>query len=1113
MEFLQRFDAKRIESQVREYLRGTDIRAEIRAENRKDKARFIEGPPTMNGPPHAGHLRGRVIKDLWYRFNTLRGMQIEFNAGWDTQGLPIELQAEKELGVTGGKMQAIRQFGVERIVRECKKIVSRYTEEWIEADRMLGISLDHKKAYRTLDDAFIEREWKILKSAKELGAVREDYTVIAYCPSCQTSLSHAEVGQGYKDATDPSLYYTVELEGGGTGGGGGAPEKNTHLVVWTTMPFTLITDAMVGVHPDEEYVHVRVDGSEQTWIVGRTRLDEFLAEIGAESHRIIKSEPGREMDGRGYKHPLRGIIPGLDAALKRNLGTYHRVVAEDFVDVNAGSGLVHIAPANGEEDIRVAAERGMEIFCPIDDEVRFTEEAGPRYAGVFVRDTDRMVVDDLRERGCLVKVGSIRHSYPHCWRSGHALVWLARRGFFYDTAVIGADATKAAEDVEYFFEQPKNRFLGIINDRHPWCISRERVWGCPLPVWRCHDCSESTWLYSRVDILNSSIYLPDGVDFELHRPWIDGIKVRCSTCGGVNTTREDYVLDTWHNSGAAPWASLDDDEYESDIPAPFLTEGIDQTRGWAYTLLLESVMLKKGPVAPFRSFLFQGHVLDENGQKMSKSKGNVLEGRQMLTEYPADIIRLYFMWKASPIEPLSFSTEEMMSRPHQTLGTLYNLHLYYRQNSSYDGFDESLHSMQWAMDGGLLRDPERWLLSRLHRLVRAVTGKNEDCRFHEAARMLDDYIVNVFSQTYVRMTRNEIWNEDEDNRDRRLAIYAVLHHVLRALDVMMHPLCPFVTEYLWQTAFDVTEARRSPPSLSSPPPPPPQPRRGGSIMLAAWPEYDKGMTDTGLEESFELMTGVISACGAARTTKRLKGRWPLDRAVICVGANQKPRLERLEATLREQINVEGTTITEIGRIAGSTAESGDGGLALALSRAGMPVEITAELNGKSAGPKARRHMPELARAFKEVPPEEVAASLHERGSYDMHLSGGVTIRLDGNDVAVGYEAAEGFASAARDGVCTVFLTTSRSRELAARGLVKDVARRLQSLRKERGYNPTDVLRRASILGMSGEQLAMLAEKTEDLAFLVRVRNVDFAETCSAYKDEDIDGQKIRISVE
>ena len=589
MELSDSFDAKKIQQTVREYARSIDVGALISDSGRQEKLIFIEGPPTMNGTPHAGHLRGRVIKDLWYRFNTLRGKEIIFNGGWDTQGLPVELQAEKELGISGGKSEVVKRIGIERLVQECKKIVKKFNAEWVAADDVLGMSFNHTKAYWTYRDDFIEREWQVLKRAHEGGILEEDHTVIAYCPSCQTSLSHAEVNQGYEEVTDPSLYYKVKLA-----------DEDAYMIVWTTMPFTLVTDAMVGLHPDEDYVHVMVDG--QTWILGKTRLEEFMSEIGAKYH-IMNTTKGSAFEGRRYVHPLLELVPGLKECAKQE--NFHVAVAEEFVDATTGSGIVHLSPANGEEDIKIANRRAIPVFNPINDEVRFTAEAG-KYEGLFVRDADTQIVNDIRENNALVKIGKIRHKYPLCWRSKHPIVWLARRGWFYKLDRLGNKSIDAAEKVEYYFEQPKNRFLGIIREKHPWCISRERFWGCPLPVWTCRDCSEKSWLFSRKEITEAAASLPDGPDFELHRPWIDRIAIRCVHCGSQNTGREEYVLDTWHNSGAAPYASLSDQDYAGMIPAPFFTEGIDQTRGWAYTLLIENVILNDGPHTPLQGIPVPG---------------------------------------------------------------------------------------------------------------------------------------------------------------------------------------------------------------------------------------------------------------------------------------------------------------------------------------------------------------------------------------------------------------------------------------------------------------------------------------------------------------------------
>jgi len=1065
MELSTKFDAKAIESQVKEYIKSIDLEKQIFASDKPEKIRFIEGPPTMNGIPHAGHLRGRVIKDLWYRFNTLQGKKIEFNGGWDTQGLPVELQVEKELGVSGGKTEAIKEFGVERIVSECKKVVEKFNKTWVEVDDLLGMSFNHEKAYWTFRDEFIEREWQVLKKAYENKILEEDFTVIAYCPSCQTSLSHAEVNQGYEEVKDPSLYYKVKLV-----------NEDAFLIVWTTMPFTLVTDAMVGLQPEEEYAYVKVEN--ETWVIGKTRLEELVVELKIEDYKIEKTAKGSEFEGKKYVHPLLDLIPELNEISK--LENYHVAVSETFVDASTGSGLVHLSPANGEEDIKIANKRKVKIFSPINDEVKFTDKAG-KYEGMFVRDADRPIVEDLKEHNALVKIGKIKHKYPLCWRSHHPIVWLARRGWFYKLDRLENKAIDAAESVEYFFEQPKNRFLGIIKERHPWCISRERIWGCPLPVWNCKDCGEKNWFFTRKDIVASADKLPDGPDFELHRPWIDNITVKCKKCNGVNTKREEYVLDTWHNSGSAPYSSLTDEEYSNEIPAPFFTEGIDQTRGWAYTLLIENVILNNSATPPYKAFLFQGHVLDEKGGKMSKSKGNVLEGAELLQKYPADLIRFYFMWKASPIEPLSFSTDELMSRPYQVINTLFNLHLYFQQNSQYDNFDNT-NTIEWAKQNDLLTSPDIWLLSKLQKLIQILTEKNQNCKFHEGAKAIDDFIINNLSQIYIPITRGELWDEDEGKKNRRLSIYAVLSEVLKTLDILIHPFCPFTSEHLYQTVFSGKQ----------------------SILLDNWPTYQESLVNEEIEESFDIMKDIVSISSAARMKGKLKRRWPLNEAQICVQKGQKIKLESLSELLQSQLNVEKFTITE------TEKESGLEQI-LELKQLGLPVKGVVELERKRIGPKAKQHMGKLVSTFNETDPEEIISSLQKESKFDFDIDG-EKISLDKEDFIVNFDASENFAVGKRDNY-TVLISTSRNREMMARGLVKDIARRLQTLRKERGYTPTDVLEVASILELDEESLEMMKEKAKELAFLVRVKQVNFTETCKEYKEDDIDGQKIKISVE
>ena len=1141
------FDAKGIEDAVRRRMEGVDAAAEVAASpgpggRPRRTVMFVEGPPTMNGTPHVGHLRGRVIKDYWYRYTTMRGARVVFNAGWDTQGLPVELQAQKELGIEGGRDEIVRGVGVERLVAECRSIVKKYNERWVAADRLLGMSMDHGGAYWTYDDEFIEREWQVLKRALESGILEADHTVIAYCPSCQTSLSHAEVNQGYEEVTDPSLYYKVRLEGGGgeTGAGAGQPDappaEPEYLVVWTTMPFTLVTDAMVGVHPDEEYRRVRVPagaagkGGSEVWIVGASRMDALLEEAGVSEYEAAGSVSGSDLDGRRYEHPLYEKVPALRGLATGGKGgaAFHTVVADRFVDANAGSGLVHLSPANGEEDIRVARERGVAVFCPIDDAARFTAEAGA-YSGSYVRDADRAVVDDLRAAGALVRIGRIRHKYPLCWRSRHRIVWLARRGWFYKLDRLGDAAVRAAASAEYFFEQPRNRFLAIVGERHPWCISRERFWGCPLPAWTCAACGNTDWLFTKAEVSEAAARASGrpAEDVELHRPWLDRIAIACSKCGG-RSEREPYVLDTWHNSGSAPYSSLGAEAHAEHVPVQFLTEGIDQTRGWAYTLLVENVILSGGrPEAPFRSFLFQGHVLDEKGGKMSKSLGNVVEAERLLSEAPVDLVRLYLLWKASPIEPLSFDMKEVSARPYQVASTLYHLHLHHAQNSSYDGFDAAEHTVGWAAKRSLLGHADRWLLSRLQGLARDVAARNDACRLHEAVRAIDEFVVGDVSQSYVPAVRAELWDDGPDGRDRRLAIHAVMREALRAAVVMLHPACPFLTEHLYAEALG---GRRS------------------SVVLEPWPEPDESLVDEGVERSFGMLGEAASACAAARMKAGLKRRWPLGEAIVCVperlgGAGPLESLP--DGMLAARLNVERCEVRTLADAdTGAAGEAGGGGggeggggdgirRVRGMMRMGLPVEPTAALDRKRVGARAGRLMAGLPAALDAIGARAVARALCEDGRIDVEVpdpagarkgGGGnappgrpapaaASIELTDGDFAVGFEAADGYAAAERAGM-VVFLSTRRSEEMAARGLLKDVARRIQALRKERGYDPADVLDAASVGGLDERQAELLAPRAAELAFLVRAKAVDFEGRCAGpYKDEDIDGQAIRIAVE
>ncbi|MGP8055978.1 MAG: class I tRNA ligase family protein [Nitrososphaerales archaeon] len=1052
------YDWKKVESRVRAFYERPETRIQIsRRVSRRKPVGYVEGPPTLNNQPHIGHVRGRTMKDLWYRFSTLEGENIVFRGGWDTQGLPVELQAEKEMGLSGNKWEDLKQVGVEKLVEACKGLIEKYKRDWVEADRLLGLMIDEERAYMTYRDSYIEREWKYLETAWNRGLLGEGFKVVPYCPSCQTALSHAEVVEGgYERLQDPSLYYKVRTEDG------------AYLALWTTMPFTVVTDELVGVKPDSDYEFVKV--GEETWVVGSERKEALSRELGIQFGEVSRKAKGRELEGISYVHPLVDLIPGLRSAEFKP--KVHRIVAEEFVDTTTGTGLVHISPANGEDDFAVATKRGIPVFAPFDDQVKFTADGG-RFAGLFARDADPIVVESLKERGALISVGKLTHEYPVCWRSGHRLVWLARREYFYWVDRIRDQLLRAAEKVEYFFEPPKNRFLSFIAESPPWCITRERVWGTPLPVWVCEDCKEKVVAFSRKKIIELASELPDGPSFELHRPWVDRVVLKCPKCGG-RALREPFVLDTWHNSGSAPFASFTDAEYKKLVPVEFLTEAIDQTRGWAYQLLVLNVILSGKPVAPYRAFLFQGLVLDEQGRKMSKSLGNVLQGLDVLRNHSTDVSRFYVIWKSSPDDAVSLDMKEMEGRPYQVLNTLYHLHVYLSQNGRVDGYDAQKNTIVWASQRRLLTLVDRWLLSKLEACRSRVRSAYREGRYNEAAKSLEELLITHVSQTYVRLVRNELWKDDPKERRRRLAIYAVLGHVMRSADELLHPIAPFATEFLYQEVF--AERRWQTPLLGIGYGPVARPKTGGSA-----------------EATVDFALKVEEACNSARMLARLKRRWPLRSAQLLVPTGSARVAGGAKATIASLCNVKAVTVS------GSTP--------------GFPAKFSMKLNGARVGA-----------LFKERTREVLAAARPLEGApaVAVYQSGRpVKVRTKSSEVEVpaaayelevmphdGYEVGE-------SGGVFVAIYKERDDKLMAEGLVRDISRRIQALRKERGFVPTAMLGSAAIAGLEEEDLALLEPMIKEIAFLVRVRKVELLKDRSEgrkWSEADLDGRPVFLDV-
>jgi isoleucyl-tRNA synthetase len=969
---------------------------EFREKNNRGLSGWVEGPPTLNGIPHVGHARGRVMKDLRYRWKTMQGYFMPFWAGWDCQGLPVELEVERLLGVKN-KRELLERVGEERFIEECKKAIMKYQREWVKADGTLGVFIDQEKAYWTYKDEYIEREWQYLKRAWDQNLLEEGYYVVAYCPGCQTSLSSAEVGyeDSYQIVEDPSLYFKFKL----------ASSKDEYFLVWTTMPFTLITDTLLAVHPEAEYAKVKVGN--EIWILCKQRVEPVMQELGIDKFEITETFTGKSLEGKKYDFPFKDMIPKQEQ-LEQQHPLVHTVVCEDFVDVGTATGVVHQSAGNGEEDFFAAQKRGVPIYAPFDDEVKFTSDAGA-FSGIFARDTDTMVIDELRKRGLLVSAKMAKHEYPTCWRSHHKLVWLARKEYFLRTDKINKNVVEAAESVKYFFDSPKNRFISFLKEGKPWCISRERVWGTPLPVWKCEKCGAKTFIATKKDLLEKAEKKPQGT-FELHKPWVDRITLKCAKCSGM-MRREDFVLDTWHNSGASPYARFTDEEFKKFVPVDFLTEAMDQTRGWANSLLLEHVILTGKPESPYKAFLFQGLTQDARGRKMSKSLGNVMEANKTLEKCSADIFRFYVLRKCSPIESNDFDMQELSRRPYQVLSTLYHLSRFFLQNSQYDNFNPQEHTLKWAEREKQLKKADLWLMSKLQGAIEEYTAKLENCEFNFALAILEDFVIETLSRLYVPMIRKELWTDDSETFYRRLSVYAVLWDVLKTVTILFNPVTPYLSEALHQKVYQKLDS-----SL-------PQ-----SVNFENWPEPKEEMRNKALEEDFQTLLKCVSLVYSARQSAKLKRRWPLKRMVVVASDNIVSALKNLEELFLELTNVKA-------------------------------VEYAQQV------------------------PESV--------------SGEDWVSASENDVHI-------------------FLDVRRDEGLLGEGLMRDLARRVQSLRKELGYMPTHVLDAVHIAELDDESMGLLTPYLKEMEELVRAKKVYLHSSCSEldakWHEHKLDNKKVSVAI-
>jgi isoleucyl-tRNA synthetase len=992
-------DFPALEERVLERWRRTDLFHEsLRQRQGAPEWVFYEGPPTANGRPGLHHVWARSFKDLFPRFHTMRGAYVARKAGWDCHGLPVEVEVEKELGFTG-KAQ-IRAFGIEEFNRRCRESVHRYVEEWKTLTERIGMWLDTADAYWTLNNTFIESVWWQFRLMWDQGLLYEGFKVAPYCARCGTALSSHEVAQGYKDVTEASVYIRFPVV-----------DADFDLLVWTTTPWTLISNVAAAVGPAVAYLRVRVPGGRDV-VMAADRVEAVLGE-GAE---VVGPVTVTDLVGLHYERPFTFLPLDESAA---------RVVSADFVTTEDGSGIVHLAPAFGEIDREVGEAEGLPTLNPVDAAGTFSQAITP-YTGRFVKDADPAIIEDLGAAGRLVKVEDYTHSYPHCWRCGTPLIYWAKVSWFARTQARKADLLAQNETVNWHPEHIKHgRFGDWLENNIDWALSRDRYWGTPLPVWRCSGEPAHDTCVGSVAAL-SELAGRDLSDLDLHRPYVDEVTFACPVDGcGAQATRVEPVLDAWFDSGAMPSAQFHnpfehEDLFARRFPADFICEAIDQTRGWFYSLLAVNT-LAFGQT-PYRNVVCLAHVVDKDGQKMSKSKGNVIDPWAILASKGADPLRWYFFSAGSPWTNRRVSEEGIDEATRKFLLTLWNTLSFFVTYANLDGFTPEASPSAPPAGGHVL---DRWIRSRLQMTVTGVTTALEGFDSLAAAQALEGFVDDL-SNWYVRRSRSRFWKSSDPEA------HATLHRALATVAQLLAPFCPFVADEVYAV-------------LAVPGAP-------DSVHLTDWPQAEPDHVDLALEREMAMARRLVVLGRAARGDARMKVRQPLARALILA-----PRGERLSdeaaAQVAEELNVKRLEMVE--------------GLEGLIRWSVVP-------NFRTLGPRLGPRMPAVKAALATVNGADVRRALDDAGVFAVEVDG-ERVELSAADLEVRAEEHEEFALA-QDGPYAVALDLALDEDLRLEGLARELARALNDHRKAIGLAIAD---RISVSLSATGQLAQAARRHGD----------------------------------
>ena len=950
---------------------------------------FYDGPPTANGKPHIGHVLTRVIKDMIPRYRTMKGNLVPRKAGWDTHGLPVELEVEKKLGLNG--KEQIEEYGMEPFIRECKESVWKYKGMWEDFSDTVGFWADMKHPYVTYENSYIESEWWALKQIWEKKLLYKGFKIVPYCPRCGTPLSAQEVAQGYKTVKERSAIVRFKAKG-----------EDAYFLAWTTTPWTLPSNVALCVNPEDTYCRVKAcDG--YTYYMAKELLDPVLGKLAAEgekAYEILEEMPGKALEFREYE-PLFACA-GAEAEKQKKKS--HYVTCDDYVTMTDGTGIVHMAAAFGEDDNRVCSKYGIAFVQFVDGRGNMT--ADTPYGGVFVKDADPMILKDLAAENKLFEAPKFEHEYPHCWRCDTPLIYYARESWFIRMTAVKDDLIRNNNTINWIPESiGKGRFGDWLENVQDWGISRNRYWGTPLNIWQCEDCGHMHSVGNIAELKELSDNCPE--DIELHRPFIDAVTIKCPECGRM-MRRVPEVIDCWFDSGAMPFAQHhypfeNQETFQQQFPAKFISEAVDQTRGWFYSLLAISTLLFNK--APYENVIVLGHVQDENGQKMSKSKGNAVDPFEALATYGADAIRWYFYVNSAPWLPNRFHGKAVTEYSRRFMGTLWNTYAFYVLYADIDGFDPTRYTLDYEKLGVM----DKWLLSRLYSTIAAVDSNLSNYKIPETARALESFIDDC-SNWYVRRSRDRYWAKgmEQDKINAYMTLYTALVEFSKAAA----PMIPFMTEQIYQNLVRTVDADAP-----------------MSIHLCDFPAARQEWILPELEENMKNLLDVVVLGRACRNTANIKNRQPLARMYV----KSDFTLDQMyKDIIADELNIKEVCFTD---------------------EIGSFVSYSFKPQLKTVGPKFGKLVGGIRGALANIDGSAAMAQLKETGKLTLSVNG-TEVELAEEDLLIESAKVEGYVSEAY-GPVTVVLDTNLTPELIEEGFVRELISKIQTMRKEAGFEVMD----------------------------------------------------------